>query len=171
MRKLVALFFLTFLFAASAASAQEANQNFIAKLSGDDEVPPKVTKAHGMAAFEVINDGTAIAYTLNVANIENVFGAHIHVGEAGTNGDVVVHLYGPAPPGGGRVSGNIAKGIITAADLVGPLAGQPLSALIERMASGGTYVNVHTNDGVAPAGTGPGDFPSGEIRGQIRPSD
>jgi hypothetical protein len=27
---------------------------------------------------------------------------------------------------------------------------------------------VHTNDGVAPPDTGPGDFPGGEIRGQIR---
>jgi hypothetical protein len=27
---------------------------------------------------------------------------------------------------------------------------------------------VHTNDGVAPTNTGPGDFPGGEIRGQIR---
>jgi hypothetical protein len=26
---------------------------------------------------------------------------------------------------------------------------------------------VHTNDNVAPANTGPGDFPGGEIRGQI----
>ena len=57
---------------------------------------------------------------------------------------------------------------ITADDLVGPLAGQPLSALVEAMVAGGTYVNVHTNDGVAPPDTGPGDFPGGEIRGQIR---
>jgi hypothetical protein len=35
------------------------------------------------------------------------------------------------------------------------------------MQSGNTYVNVHTNDGVAPTNTGPGDFPGGEIRGQI----
>jgi hypothetical protein len=27
---------------------------------------------------------------------------------------------------------------------------------------------VHTNDGVPPTDTGPGDFPGGEIRGQIR---
>jgi hypothetical protein len=27
---------------------------------------------------------------------------------------------------------------------------------------------VHTNDGVAPPNTGPGDFPGGEIRGQVR---
>jgi hypothetical protein len=32
--------------------------------------------------------------------------------------------------------------------------------------SGNTYVNVHTNDRVAPPDTGLGDFPGGEIRGQ-----
>jgi hypothetical protein len=32
---------------------------------------------------------------------------------------------------------------------------------------GNAYVNVHTNDGVDPINTGPGDFPGGEIRGQI----
>ena len=37
-------------------------------------------------------------------------------------------------------------------------------ALIE---NGNAYVNVHTNDGVAPVNTGPGDFPGGEIRGQV----
>jgi len=35
------------------------------------------------------------------------------------------------------------------------------------MRDGGAYVNVHTNDGVAPGNTGPGDFPGGEIRGQL----
>jgi len=29
------------------------------------------------------------------------------------------------------------------------------------------YVNVHTNDGMGDVDTGPGDFPGGEIRGQI----
>ena len=33
--------------------------------------------------------------------------------------------------------------------------------------SGNAYVNVHTNDGVDPPNTGPGDFPGGEIRGQV----
>ena len=40
-------------------------------------------------------------------------------------------------------------------------------ALISLMRSGDTYVNVHSDNGVAPANTGPGDFPGGEIRGQI----
>ena len=33
--------------------------------------------------------------------------------------------------------------------------------------SGDTYVNLHTNDGVDPQNSGAGDFPGGEIRGQI----
>jgi hypothetical protein len=36
------------------------------------------------------------------------------------------------------------------------------------MGSGAAYVNVHTSDGVEPPNTGPGDFPGGEIRGQVR---
>lgn len=35
------------------------------------------------------------------------------------------------------------------------------------MRAGEAYVNVHTNDGVAPDNTGPGDFPGGAVRGQI----
>jgi hypothetical protein len=42
-----------------------------------------------------------------------------------------------------------------------------LAALLEAMGNGNAYVNVHTDDGVDPADTGPGDFPGGEIRGQI----
>ena len=56
---------------------------------------------------------------------------------------------------------------ITAGNLVGPLAGQPLSALVDAIEAGNAYVNVHTNDGVPPTNTGPGDFPAGEIRGQL----
>jgi hypothetical protein len=40
--------------------------------------------------------------------------------------------------------------------------------VLAAMGTGGTYVNVHTDDGVAPPNTGPGDFPGGEIRGQVR---
>jgi hypothetical protein len=69
------------------------------------------------------------------------------------------------------VDGVLATGTITAANLVGPLAGHPLSDLLSSMQAGNTYVNVHTNDGVAPPNTGPGDFPGGEIRAQIRPAD
>jgi hypothetical protein len=33
---------------------------------------------------------------------------------------------------------------------------------VDAMLAGGTYVNAHTSDGLAPPGTGPGDLPAGE---------
>ena len=137
-------------------------------LSGDEEVPLRDTLARGQAIFQLSDDGNELEYRLIVANIENVVASHIHVGATGVNGPVVAFLFGSVPPGGGRSDGVIATGTITAANLVGPLAGQPLSALIAAMRAGNTYVNVHTDDGVAPTNTGPGDFPGGEVRGQIR---
>ena len=44
----------------------------------------------------------------------------------------------------------------------------PFADLIALLDSGGAYVNVHTNDGVDPINTGPGDFPGGEVRGDIK---
>lgn len=151
--------------------AHEANHR-LTTLSGTQEVPTRDTSAGGQAVFHVASDGSAIAYNLVVRDIMNVFQAHIHMAPAGQNGGIVVWLYpsttpAPGPVGAGTIDGMIAQGVITEADLVGALAGQPLSALLDAMRAGRTYVNVHTNDGVAPADTGPGDFPGGEIRGQI----
>jgi hypothetical protein len=112
-------------------------------------------------------DETELEFMLMVANIENVVAAHIHLGPQGQNGPVVAFLFGAVPPGGGRIQGVLSEGTIVSEDLTGPLAGQDLSVLIEAMRTGGTYVNVHTNDGVEPTNTGPGDFPGGEVRGQI----
>ncbi|HSQ60977.1 MAG TPA: CHRD domain-containing protein [Acidobacteriota bacterium] len=140
-----------------------------APLSGGHEVPANESKARGNATFALSADGTQMTYRLIVANIENVVAAHIHLGAEAVNGPVVQFLYGSVPPGGGRADGVLAEGTITAASLVGPLAGQPLSDLIAAMQAGTAYVNVHTNDGVDPTNTGPGDIPGGEIRAQVRP--
>jgi hypothetical protein len=140
-----------------------------AHLDGDEEVPPRATQAVGQALFQLNASETELSYKLIVANIDNVIAAHIHIGPPGVNGPVVVFLAGPFPPAGGPSSGILAQDTLTAADLVGPLAGQPLSALAAEMRAGNTYVNVHTSDGVPPDNTGPGDFPGGEIRGQIEP--
>ena len=136
-------------------------------LLGENEVPARETPAVGQAVVHVNHDTTEIRYVLNVTNIENVVASHIHLGAAGTNGPVVAFLYGNVPAGGGRVNGRLASGTITAADLVGPMLGASLEDLVAAMAAGNTYVNVHTNDGVAPTNTGPGDFPGGEVRGQL----
>ena len=144
------------------------NRNYNAHLNGREEVPPRETQAQGQSNFQLSKDGNSLRYKLIVSNIRNVVAAHIHLGPAGQNGPVVAFLYHTPTAGGGRTDGVLAEGTLTAADLTGPLAGQPFSALISAMDAGNTYVNVHTNDGVAPPNTGPGDFPGGEVRGQIK---
>jgi hypothetical protein len=151
-----------------------ANGHFSAvPLDGAHENPPRLTDATGVAQFKLSKDGQSLEYHLNVQNISNVFQAHIHRGPATDNGPIVVWLYPstaptPGPLGQGPISGNIASGTITAANFVGPLAGRPMSELLSLLDSGGAYVNVHTNDGVGATNTGPGDFPGGEIRNQVR---
>jgi hypothetical protein len=167
MRKLFAVLLLGATVLALAAPVDAGERNFVAHLSGRDEVPSNASLAQGQAIFHLSEDGTQLDYKLIAANIDNVVFAHIHLAPAGVNGPVVAFLFGPAAAGGGRFSGVLAQGTITADDLIGPLAGQPLSALVDAMLAGNTYVNAHTDDGVAPAGTGPGDLPAGEIRGQI----
>jgi hypothetical protein len=141
--------------------------NFVTPLSGDEEVPTRSTLARGAAVFQLSPDGSELSYRLIASNIENVIASHIHIGPLGENGPVVAFLFGPVAPGEGRTDGVLATGTITASNLTGPLAGQPMSALVDALESGNAYVNVHTNDGVDPTNTGPGDFPGGEIRGQI----
>jgi hypothetical protein len=141
-------------------------------LQGRFEVPLRSTNAQGQANFRVNDDGSSVAYTLIASNIDNAFMAHIHMGPPGANGPIVVWLYPstapvPGPLGSGRHDGVLAEGTFTAADLVGPLAGHPLSDLLTAVETGNAYVNVHTNDGVDGVNTGPGDFPGGEIRGQL----
>ena len=132
-----------------------ANRNFVTHMSGDEEVPAVDTLAQGQAIFHLSKDGETLEYKLIAANIENVLASHIHLAPSGVNGPIVAFLYvGPIP---GRFDGVLARGTITAANLVGPLAGQPLSALIAAMEAGNTYVNVHTTQ-----------YPGGEIRGQIK---
>lgn len=137
-------------------------------LSGDQEVPSRSTNARGTAVFHVAKDGSSLDYKLIVANIDNVVQAHIHLAPAGQNGPVVAFLFGAVPPGGGASNGVIATGTISSADLIGPLVGGTMDDLVAEMAAGNTYVNVHTSDGVGGPNSGPGDFPGGEVRGQIR---
>jgi hypothetical protein len=89
------------------------------------------------------------------------------------NGGIVVWLFpnskstAALPGGGGPLRRLTIEGTFTAADLRGALAGHPLADLIAAIEGGNAYGNVHTDDGVAPANTGAGDFPGGEIRGQL----
>ena len=143
------------------------NNNYVAHLSGGQEVPPNGSHAQGQAIFRLSNDGQELYYKIIVANIDNVVASHIHLAPPGVSGGIVLPLIVGLAPGGGRTDGILVEGTATAANLTGVLAGHPLSDLIAAIDAGNAYVNVHTNDGVAPTNTGPGDIASGEIRGQI----
>lgn len=153
---------------ASATLSVGPPTNFVAPLAGNQEDPARDTLARGLAKFQLSPDGLVLSYRLIASNIDNVVASHIHVGAAGVNGPVVLFLFGPAAPGGGRHDGVLATGTATASNLVGPLAGHPLSDLIAAMNAGNAYVNVHTDDGNPATNNIPGDFAGGEIRGQIR---
>jgi hypothetical protein len=167
MRKLFSVLLLGVTVLALAGPVDAGDRDFVAHLSAREEVPSNESLAQGQAIFHLSADGTQLDYKLIAANIDNAVFAHIHLAPAGVNGPVVAFLFGPVPAGGGRSAGVLAQGTITEDDLIGPLAGQPFSVLVDAMLAGNTYVNVHTDDGVAPGGTGPGDLPAGEIRGQI----
>jgi hypothetical protein len=138
-------------------------------LSGDQVLPSLVvpTLAQGQAIFQLNPDGTELHMKVIASNIENARAAHIHLGPVNDRGPLVAVLLPSPLPLGGRSDGIFADGTITAASLFGPLAGQPLSALIAAFEAGNAYVDVPTNDFVAPPNTGPGDYPGGELRGQV----
>lgn len=160
MRRFLILLLVAGLFIGATSTAALGNRTFRTHMTGAEEVPANDSAGQGQAIFQLSRDGMSLSYKIITANIENVTMAHIHLAPAGSNGGVVAWLYPSGPPPQlvpGRSDGVLAQGTITAANLVGALAGQPLSALIDAMESGRTYVNVHTSQ-----------FPGGEIRGQIR---
>jgi CHRD domain-containing protein len=95
--------------------------------------------------------------------------SHIHVGQLGVNGSVVIFLCqtaanpdptGRAPqcPQQGTVSGEITTAnVIAGATTSQQLAAGDLAAVIAAIRAGAAYANVHTTPS-----------PGGEIRGQLR---
>ena len=146
----------------STVSAQPTT--FRAVLSGGDEVPARDTGARGVATFRLDGAGTELGFQLVVANIENVFAAHIHCGVVGVSGPIGVTLF-MGSPGGGRTDGVLAAGSVTAPDPATPAAG-PTSPRWSPRSSRGTPTSTSTRTTGSPTNTGPGDFPE-EIRGQV----
>lgn len=149
------------------AASHEGARNFRAHATGAEEVPANDSRGQGQAVFQLSKDGTELSYRLNVANIQNVTQAHIHCGPHGVNGGVTLWLYPSAPPAQlipGRSSGVLGTGVATDANIV-PIADSAvcpggianLDDLVEKLRTGGAYVNVHTSQ-----------FPPGEIRGGSR---
>lgn len=144
----------------SAADAIVDDLDYVGKLSGRNEVPAVSGKAFGFARVELREEGTVLDYISFAKRLRKVQAAHLHLGQEGENGPVVALLL-PADLEGlsRREQKRLDRRIqaqITTGDLVGPLAGQPLDALIAEINAGNVYVNIHTESN-----------PSGAIRGQL----
>lgn len=126
----------------------------VATLSGAGENPTVPSFATGWAAFEINDERRDVDYELHVEGISGVTQAHIHFGLPGVNAGVVAFLFGRVPPLG-LVNGELSRGTITEADLVGALSGN-WDGFVQALRDGQCYANVHT-----------AEYPGGEIRGQI----
>jgi hypothetical protein len=131
-------------------------QAYVAHLSGGQAIPPVNTHAQGTAIFELSADGSVLGYRVVVNGVSNVTQVQIRLCVNGDNGYPVASLLG-APGGTVAGPGVNARGVLTAANLQGPLAGRPLSALINSIQNGVAFVTVSTSAN-----------PPGEVRGQIR---
>ena len=105
--------------------AAASGRPLVADLSWENEVPPASdTSATGWAEFTLNQGQEEICFHINVENLSGPLAAdHIHVGEAGTNGGVVVNL-------GGALSGCVSADAET------------IKAI--RQNPEGYYLNLHT---------------------------
>jgi len=125
--------------------------SFQAVLSGTNEVDSQgatnkgAPAGSGLATVTLAPSLSQICYTIAVTGVTlPAAAAHIHIGAAGSNGNVVVPL--TAPDASGNASGCVSN---VATALINTIAANPA----------GYYVNVHTSD-----------FPAGAVRGQLAPA-
>ncbi len=126
---------------------------FRSTLSADQEVTGALIDSNGRGR------ASAVSRRANRVNLRITFSrltgpvvaAHLHLGAEGTNGPVVADF-------SSDVRNRSIVTVITAEDVVGPLAGQsdPMLALLNELAAGNVYINLHTAAN-----------PGGEIRGQV----
>jgi hypothetical protein len=113
-------------------------------MTGDQEVPPVVTAASGIAASTVNRDTGALTLHINTSGADTATASHIHTASSGQNGPVLLALQQDAMNFGHW-----------------SLGGETLdSDSLGDYRAGQLYVNLHT-----PAN------PGGEIRGQVTPPD
>jgi hypothetical protein len=150
-------------------SGDSSRRTFSARLSGFLETPASISSAgSGSFKIRVNSDKTAARYELEYEDLEGseVLFAHIHLGQPGTTGGVMVFLCSnqaapvPAPacpgPEGGEVEGRLDEDDLIGPDAQGVAPGE-FEEFVEALRRGAAYVNVHTDL-----------YPPGEIRGNIR---
>ncbi|MCI0371510.1 MAG: CHRD domain-containing protein [candidate division NC10 bacterium] len=161
----------------SAPPLAVADDEIKARLRGVEEVPAVSTVASGRFRGEINND--SIAYELSYSGLEGaVRQAHIHVGQRGVNGAIVVFLcqtefnrdptnLAPFCPQSGTVTGTLRAANMTGLAVPQGIAPGQFAEFVKAIRAGVAYVNVHS----AGAGDVAGNFTGGEIRGQIKADD
>jgi hypothetical protein len=135
-------------------------ETFQARMDARSEVPPpnldSTASPTGNAMFTV--NGTTVAYKIEASGLSGPpTAAHIHTGEPGVAGPVIVPLTVSAGSSPGTATG---EGTFDASALKAKKSdgsAMTMDDVLAAMRSGNTYVNVHT------ANNKPG-----ELRGQIR---
>jgi len=138
-------------------------ERFTASMNGANEKPTaRTTPATGTAEFTLRRD--TLYWNITLTNITNVSASHIHAGTSDVAGGIILPL---TPP----ISNTSITGFITRGTFQTPAAPNntlTFDGLLDLLRTGGAYVNVHTSDPAkSPDNSGPGDFPGGEIRGQV----
>jgi hypothetical protein len=148
----------------AVAFGEKEGNTFGARLIGYNEVPSINTG--GSATLTLHLDASPITFELKYAGLSGAPGAaHIHFGQARTNGGVSVFFCG----GGGKpacpaTTAGTVTGTIEEKDVIGPtlqgIAVGDLPSIVRAIRAGAAYANMHT-----------AKFGSGEIRGQIQKTD
>jgi hypothetical protein len=151
----------------AGASYADKPIRFKAQLEGFDLTgAPVATAATGQARVEVIDDGSALAFRVNIEDFDNLLMAHIHVADTPVmvtdpSGPPVYWFNGGPPPGATlseTLNGRLAEGyIFTPGQLDSPRADvTTVEELIAAIAEGRASVIIHSSD-----------FPRGELRGTL----
>jgi len=122
-----------------------------AQLDGRQQVPPVASSGSGFLSLTMNNDQTEMTFTLSVTGLNNVTMAHIHPGEPGVNGPIMIPF--SEVPFASPLSGTLTEADFIPPGLPGFLT---FTETVDSILGGFTYANVHTLQ-----------FPNGEIRGQI----
>ena len=154
------------------AIADDSRDRIEARLRSYQEVPAVSSVASGRFKAMLDKVSGTLTYELSYSGLEApVRMAHIHIGQRGVNGGIMVWLCqtvapfvdptGGAPtcPQSGTVTGTLQAGNVLAVAAQG-IAAADFAEMVAAIRGGVAYVNVHSDK-----------FPGGEIRGQLRDDD
>jgi hypothetical protein len=142
----------------SPALAQ-THHEFVATMTGAQEVPPVTTMTTGSARVTFNANFTKASFQLTVNKGKKVTQAHIHCNVVGMNGPIFLFLEGFHAPGWNVDGEWIDNATLLKSNIVDPSCGTTLRDIAVAMEDGRAYANAHT---VA--------HPSGEVRGQLAPA-